>query len=163
MAVEEVRLRRRLEGAQPPVGATARESKRLSACAIAVMQRAVSMRPENGSAQLNAESADALLGKTQPSTANQYTTSINAFHQWCQRGGTSPDSGTAFAAYVTFQARNHSTAGTTRSLFAAMNFYSCLAGIPSPTKDPTAILAREAIKRRLGQRDARRTPSSPPI
>ena len=99
-----------------------------------------------------------LLGRTQSSTANQYTTAINAFHTWCQKEGKNPDSGSDFATYVAHQARNHSTSGTTRSLFAAMNFYASLTGRPSPALDPIAILAREAIKRRLGQREARKAP-----
>ena len=158
MAVEAVRLSRRLEGAQAPAGATARESKRLSASAITVMQRAVSSRPGASSTPLTAEAADMLLGATQPSTANQYTTSVNAFHQWCQLEGANPDSGTDFAAYTTYQARDHSTSSTTRSLFAGMNFYAGLAGRPSPARDPAAIQARAAIQRRLGQREARKTP-----
>ena len=161
--MEAVRLRRRLEGALPPIGAAAKESKRLSPSTVAVLQQAVNLRPGASVTVLTAETADAMLGSTQPSTANQYASSIKAFFHWCETTGErfDPPSGDAFATYVLTRPEAIPQRGrraAPRTLFAAMNFFAALARFQSPTSDLGALSARDAIRRRLGQRNARATP-----
>lgn len=156
-----VRKRRRLEGALPPAGSNPRESKALSAAAIATIQLAVDTR-EGGHAspRVSPLTADLLLGKTQPTTANQYTAHIRCLHSWCTAQGLAgnPPSPATFVDFVTAHSREHTSSSGTRSMFAAMNFFANLAGFQSPAMDPAALRLKEAISRRLGSQSIPKAP-----
>jgi hypothetical protein len=159
--VNEVRKRRRLEGALPPAGAGKRESKALTPATIATLQLALTTR-ERGVATtlLTPLLADQLLGNTQPTTANQYAAHIRRMHTWCAASGLAgnPPSPTTFMAFVSAYTKDHTTSSGTRSVFAAMNFFADLAGFPSPALDPLAQRMKEAATRRLGTQSIPKAP-----
>jgi hypothetical protein len=159
--VNEVRKRRRLEGALPPPSANKRESKALTPATVATLQLAVTTRDRGvPSIPLTPLLADQLLGSIEPTTANQYTAHIRRLHAWCAAAGLpgNPPSPLSFMAFVSAYTSSHTTSSGTRAVFAAMNFFADLAGYPSPALDPLAQRAKEAATRRLGTQSIPKSP-----